>query len=103
MANNVIRIHSGNAVAIGVSVAQKRSALNKVVQCVVAGTGAVTASVNLEASVNGVDWTILKTFTLSGTTRASGVHSVTDPYPLYRCNITAITGTAAVVTMDMAI
>lgn len=43
-------------------------------QANVVGTGAVTATVNLQASLDGVYFTTIKTFTLSGTTSAtSGV------------------------------
>lgn len=103
MPNNVIRIHSGNAVAVGTSVTIKKSSFSRVFQCTVAGTGSVTASVNIEASINGTDWKSIKTFTLSGTTRASDVFSSTDPYPFLRGNVTAITGTGATVTLDLAV
>lgn len=103
MANNVIRVHSGNRVAVGTSVNVKKSSFSRVFQCAVAGTGAVTANVNIEGSVNGVDWKVLNTFNLTGTTRASNTFSSTDPYPFLRGNVTAITGTGAVVTLDVAV
>jgi hypothetical protein len=73
-------------------------------QCVVAGTGAVTATVDVEVSNDNSTWESLVTFELSGTTSASD-GAVQNPmmWPFVRGNITAITGTGAAVTLTIGV
>ena len=66
-------------------------------QAVVAGTGAVSAVVNIEVSNNGVDWLVLSTLSLSGTTRATDGFVANGPWAQFRGNVTSISGTAATV------
>lgn len=70
-------------------------------QCVEAGTGTVTATVNVEVSQDGVTWFQLAVFTLSGTAAASSTTTAVPSYPYVRGNVTAITGTNAAVTLTM--
>ena len=68
----------------------------------VAGTGAVTATVVVEArnTASGV-WFTLATITLSGTTSAADGFATLARYMEYRGNLTAISGTGAAVTLTM--
>lgn len=66
-------------------------------QAVVSGTGAVTATVNIEASNDGVNWcsTALGTITLSGTTSVSDGITTVCPWKYVRAILTNLTGTDA--------
>ena len=70
-----------------------------VFQAIVTGTGAVTATVTIQGSNDGVNWgkTPLATLTLSGTTTDNDVATYTGPCKFIRANVTAITGTGATV------
>ncbi len=68
-------------------------------QANVVGTGAVTATVNLQASLDGVYFTTIKVFTLSGTTSATDVALLDATFQIYRVNVSAISGTSATVTV----
>lgn len=70
-------------------------------QASVAGTGAVTATVIVEGSNDGVNFLTLATITLSGTTSASDGFSSTANWPCVRARLTAISGTGAAVTVTM--
>jgi len=70
-------------------------------QAVVAGTGAVTATVEIEASNDGTQEEAIATFTLSGTTSDDDMTSLESLYRYYRANVTAISGTGAAVTVIM--
>ena len=75
-------------------------------QATVTGTGAVTATVDIEVSnagVNVVD-TVAGTITLSGTTTHSdGFTTQHSPWKFVRANVTAITGTGASVDVLMSV
>ena len=71
---------------------------NKTFQAFVTGTGALTATVLIEGSLNGVDWYTVATLSLSGTTRATAGNASNTPWALVRANVTARTGTGAAVT-----
>lgn len=66
-------------------------------QATVTGTGAVSATVLLEASNDGVNFLTLATLSLSGTTAATDGFSMEAPWQYVRTNVTAISGTGAVV------
>lgn len=69
-------------------------------QATVSGTGAVTATVTIEFSNDGVNAlsTVAGTITLSGTTTSSDGFTTTDaPWKWWRANVTAISGTDATV------
>lgn len=74
------------------------------IQATVAGTGAVTATINVEVS-NGPDGAPQALATIAGTITLNGTTSVTDgfttqnaPWRFIRFNVTALTGTGAKVT-----
>src|ERR1700738_1204386 len=68
-------------------------------QATVAGTGAVSATVVIQASNDGVNPLTLTTLSLSGTTSASLPFAVSDPWVYIGVNITAISGTGAKVNV----
>lgn len=77
---------------------------NCTVQASVAGTGAVGATVIIEASNNdGADYLTLGTITLSGTTRASDGAVVSAKWDLIRARLTAVSGTGAVVNVSIGL
>lgn len=73
--------------------------------CVVAGTGAVTATVLVQVTNDATNgpWMTAATFTLSGTTSASDGVALEAPWAYVRGNVSAITGTGAAVTLKMAV
>lgn len=76
---------------------------HKSVQAVVSGTGAVTGTVDVEASNDGVNFFSIGTITLTGTGSASGGFSTSSAWAFIRANVTAITGTGAKITSIMAV
>lgn len=76
---------------------------NITVQATVAGTGAVTATVIVEFSNDGIGWVSDSTGTLSltGTTTASSGFVNTAPWGYIRGRVTAISGTTAAVTVTV--
>ena len=74
-------------------------------QATVTGSGAVTATVVIDCSNDGVNWcsTVLGTITLSGTTSASDGFTTQAPWKYVRARVTAITGTSAVVDVLMGV
>lgn len=72
-------------------------------QAVVTGTGAVTATVAIEMSNDGVTAleTVAGTITLSGTTTSSDGFTTDASWKYCRANITAISGTDATVQVYM--
>lgn len=74
-------------------------------QASVVGTGAVTATVVIDCSNDGVNWcsTALGTITLSGTTSSSDGFTTAAPWKYVRARVTAISGTGATVTVNMGV
>jgi hypothetical protein len=80
-------------------------------QATVTGTGAVTATVVIDASNEppntsfGQNWigTVLGTITLSGTTSASDGFTTFAPWKYIRARVTEVSGTGAVVTATMGV
>lgn len=70
-------------------------------QATVSGTGAVSATVDIEVSNDGVNVvdTVAGTIALSGTTSDSDGITVDAPWGFWRANVTAISGTGAAVTV----
>lgn len=66
-------------------------------QATVSGTGAVTATVVIEGSADGVNYLTLGTITLSGTTSATDGFVSQAKWAAVRAKVTAITGTGAAV------
>lgn len=70
-------------------------------EAVVAGTGAVTATVLIQVSNDDTNWLTQSTITLSGTTSAADGVALEAPWAYVRGNVSAITGTSAAVTLKM--
>lgn len=67
----------------------------------VSGTGAVSATVIIYGSNEGIAWNDLGTITLSGTTNAMDGFPSVAPWQWIRADLTAISGTRAIVTAVM--
>lgn len=72
-------------------------------QAIIIGTGAVSATIQIEVSNDRTYWEVLHTITLSGTT--SDHDGIADelPWAFVRGNVTAISGTGAAVTVNKAV
>lgn len=76
---------------------------NRAYQATVSGTGAVTATVVIEVSLDGSNWLTLGTITLSGTTSATDGFASSAPWAYVRSRVSAITGTSATVNCYMGV
>jgi hypothetical protein len=85
------------ATAIGSSVLLPSSSFT--VQAVVTGSGALTATVVLEVSNDGLNFLTLATYTLSGTSTAHDGAAFTSPWMYARARLTAVSGTSASVSV----
>jgi hypothetical protein len=74
---------------------------NSSVQATVVGTGAVTASVNIEYSNDKIEPLAGFTISLSGTTSASDGDFAQPKWAWVRADLTAVTGTGAAVTVTV--
>lgn len=79
-------------------------------QAIVTGTGAVSATVNIqvcnqEDTFNGVksNWITMGTISLSGTTTATDGFTTICPWRYVRANVSAISGTGATVEVIMGV
>ena len=70
-------------------------------QATITGTGALTATVAIQVSNDGTNWITQSTITLSGTGYDTDGAALEAPWPYVRGNVTAITGTAAAVTLTV--
>lgn len=70
-------------------------------QATVSGTGAVSATVVMSMSNDGVAWIPAATFNLSGTTVATDGINTLAPWQYIQTNISTISGTGAAVTVTM--
>ena len=80
------------------------------IQAIVTGTGAVSATVAIQASNEDATWTgtnanwiTIGTISLSGTTTATDGFTTDAPWKYLRANVTAISGTNATVTVLMGV
>ena len=71
-------------------------------QATVVGSGAVSATVVFEVSIDGANWLTLSTLSLSGTTTDTDGFVAVGGWPNIRARVTAISGTDAAVTALMA-
>jgi len=73
-------------------------------QATVVGTGAVSATVIIEVSIDGVGWLsdTSSTLSLTGTTVGSAYLNSNGYWSFARVRVTAISGTGASVTVTMA-
>lgn len=87
--------------ADGTSDAQIKSSIWTWFQATVTGTGAVTATVDIQGSNDNVNWskTSLATLTLSDTTSDSDGVTVISPVKYVRAVVTNVTGTGASVVV----
>jgi hypothetical protein len=86
----------------GAGAANQLLALNSSYMASVTGTGAVSASVNIEVSNNpAVGWNVLATLALSGTTSAFTGTTSAASWAYVRGNVTALSGTGAAVTLNV--
>lgn len=67
-------------------------------QASVTGSGSVSATVELQATLDGVNYKTIKTFSLSGTTSATDIQLLSATFLTYRWYVSAISGTSATVT-----
>jgi hypothetical protein len=66
------------------------------------GSGTGSATINVEGSLNGSNWDVIGTITLTlGTSSTSDSFASDDRYTLVRGNVTAISGTGASVNLSM--
>ena len=69
-------------------------------QAYVSGTGAVSATVDIEVSNNNLDFLVLGTMTMSGTTRATDGFVADAPWAFARANVRDVSGTGAQVSVE---
>jgi len=74
----------------------------KTVQAKVTGTGALVAEIDIEGSVNGVDYEVLATISLDDDDSAHDGVALDAPWTYIRANLTTLTGTGATVTVQMS-
>ena len=72
-------------------------------QAVVTGTGAVSATVQIQVSNDNVNWLLAGTCSPSGTTSAIDGFVSTAPWVYVRSNVTAISGTSAQVVVTLGV
>jgi len=99
--DNIIRLLTSTGVGTG-NVFRVRAGA-KVVRAKIAGTGAVSATINIygsteESTSNGV---LLGTLSPSGTTSAVDSFNADAPWPYLWADQTAISGTGAATTVDV--
>lgn len=76
--------------------------LNRAFQAWMAGNGAISATVLIEASNDGQNFGTRTTLNLTGNNYASQVFNDTlAPFPFVRATVTAISGNSAAVTVTM--
>ena len=67
------------------------------------GTGAITATVYVDVSIDGITWILARyTFSLSGTTSVTDWFTPSEAWPHVRGRVGARTGTGAAVTLKVA-
>ena len=97
---------TGASVSLNMDDAVSKSSQKKhAFQAAVTGTGAVSATVQIQASNDPtvLGWLTLGTITLSGTTTTTDGFSSEEAWTNIRSNVTAVSGTGAAVTVVMGI
>lgn len=96
--------------ATGASAAIYKESPYGAFQAIVTGTGAVTATINIDVSNEELtgqgtnsNWITMGTITLSGTTSATDGFNTICPWRFVRANVTALTGTGAKVQVIMGV
>jgi hypothetical protein len=72
-------------------------------QGTVTGTGAVTATIDVEVSTDDTNWVVMGSIVLSGTDSATDAFASDTNWPYVRGNLTAISGTGAEATLTMGV
>lgn len=74
-------------------------------QAIINGTGAITATVIIDCSNDGINacTTVLNTITLSGTTATSDGFATTASWKYVRARVTAVTGTISSIYVKMGV
>jgi hypothetical protein len=93
-----IKLLSAVTVA-GAGAGKATNAAKRAFQAVLTGTGALTAEVHVEVSLNGTDYLSFATIDLSGTTSVTDGGVMDGPWNFMRGNLISITGTGA--TLDL--
>lgn len=91
------------ATAVGVGPSGNLPKSSATFHAIVAGTGAVSATVLIQVSNDNTNWLEMGVITLSGTTTASDGFAVDAPWVYVRAELSAISGTGAAVTVTMGI
>lgn len=71
------------------------------VQGSIDGTGAVSATVAIKCSNDGIHWISVQSIALTGTTTHTLGYVLTQPYAYILADVTAISGTGAKVIVDI--
>ena len=71
-------------------------------QATITGTGALTATVNVQASLDATNWITLGTITLSGTTTATDGFVNLGEWVAYRAVTSGVTGTVSSIAVLMS-
>lgn len=72
-------------------------------QAVVSGTGAVSATVDIEVSNDNINFMVMGTISLSGTDTNTDGFAANAKWNYVRANLTAISGTGASVTVVLGV
>jgi len=102
-AASIVLLDAVTATGAGSAKAFSHSIPYRTCQATVSGTGAVTASVNIEVSNDNVGWILAGTIALSGTTTATDGFTIQATWLNIRANVTALTGTGAAVTVVVVV
>jgi len=68
-------------------------------QAILTGTGAITASVDIEGSHNGTDWFTIANIAMTGDTKVVGGFMLDESWIYVSATLAAITGTGAALTL----
>lgn len=79
------------------------SEVHRTYQAIVSGTGAVTATIEIYVSNDAVNWILMGTISLSGTTTATDGFTSEAPWKHTKAKLAEITGTGASVSAYMGV
>lgn len=99
----IVLLNAATATVTAPFISLPESVSGFTVQASVVGTGAVTATVQVEVSNDDTYWIVIGTISLSGTTNDTDGIAVSAPWKSVRPNLTAITGTSAAVTVTASV
>ena len=71
-------------------------------QAVITGTGAITATINIQCSLDNTNWILLGTITLSGTTTATDGFTSSGGWIFYRAVSSNVTGIVTSIIVNMS-